>query len=271
VVASNKELDGGAVDALMQDVRYAGRSLVRARGFAIAAALALALGIGATTALFSVVWAVLLKPLPYHAPDRLVTILHGDEVNNPVSPADYLDLRGAARSFSAIGAAQAWSANLSADGRTERIPALQVSPRLFDILGVPAALGRVLTGPDDGRGDSHLVVIGHELWIRRFGADRAVIGKRVQLNGEGYTIVGVMPDAFRFAPFWQTQAELWVPLDLNPRRADRGGRSLRLFARLAEGVTLQAARAEMAVLNDRLVRAHPDTNRGLTTGVASLT
>jgi putative ABC transport system permease protein len=258
------------VDALLQDLRYAARSIVRARGFAVGATLALALGIGATTALFSVVWAVLLKPLPYHAPDRLVAILQGDDVSDPVSPADYLDLRRAARSFSGIAAAQAWSANVSAGGRTERIPALQVSPRLFDVLGVGPLMGHALHGPDDGGGDSHLVVIGHALWTRRFGADRAIVGKRVQLNGEQYTIVGVMPEAFRFAPFWQTQAELWVPLDLNRRRSDRSGRSLRLFARLADGVTLDAARAEIRVLNDRLVRMHPDTNRGLTAGVALL-
>ena len=258
------------MDALLQDLRYATRSLGRARSFTIAATLAFALGVGLTTALFSVVWAVLLKPLPYHDPDRLVVVLHGDEGNNPVSPADYLDLRRAARSFIAIAAAEAWSANLSAGSRTERIPALQVSPRLFEVLGVGAALGRTFNGPDDGSVDSHQAVIADTLWSRRFGADPAIVGQRVRLNGEQYTIVGVMPGAFRFAPFWQTQAELWVPLDLNARRADRAGRSLRLFARLADGVSLETARAEIRILNDRLVRAHPDTDRGLTTGVVSL-
>ncbi len=258
------------MDALLQDLRYAVRSLSRARGFTIAAAVALALGIGATTALFSVVWAVLLKPLPYHQPDRLVAILHGDDVNSPVSPADYLDLRREARSFASMAAAQAWSANLSSDGKAERIPALQVSPRLFDVLGVHAAIGRVLTGADDGDGDPYHVVIGHALWTRRFGGDPNIVGRRVRLNGDDYTIDGVMAGSFRFAPFWQTQAELWVPLDLRARRSDRPGRSLRVFARLADGVGLDAARAEIRVLNNRLVRSHPDTNRGLTTGVVLL-
>src|SRR6185436_7911429 len=108
-----RRLERKALDAFLQDLRYAARSVVRARGFVTAAVSALALGVGATTALFSVVWAVLLTPLPYASPDRLVIILHGDEVNNPVSPADYLDFRRAARSFSTIAAAQAWSANLS--------------------------------------------------------------------------------------------------------------------------------------------------------------
>ncbi len=259
------------MDAMLQDFRYAVRSLSRARAFAVASAVALALGIAATSALFSVVWAVLLKPLPYHDPDRLVAILHGEEVNSPVSPADYLDLRRAARSFASMAAAQAWSANLAGDGRAERVPALQVTPGLFHLLGVQPALGRVLIGTDDdGTGDALQVVIGHTLWTRRFGADPGIVGKRVRLNGEDYQIVGVMPESFRFAPFWQTEAELWVPLDLHARRTDRPGRSLRVFARLANGVTLDAARAEIRVLNDRLVQAHPDTNRGLTTGVALL-
>ncbi len=258
------------MDALVQDLRYAARTLARARGFSVAAMVALALGIGATTALFSVVWSVLLQPLPYQAPDRLVTILHGDDVNGPLSPADFLDFRRWSRSFSGMAPAQAWGANLSGDGRAERVPAMQVGSTLFAVLGVGAARGRTFAAGEDRPAAAHVTVIGHSLWTRRFGADPAIVGKRVRLNGELYTIVGVMPPDFRFAPFWQTAAELWVPLVLEDRRADRSGRSLRLFARLADGVTVDEARAEMRVLNDRLVRAHPDSNRGLTTGVMRL-
>jgi putative ABC transport system permease protein len=258
------------VDALVQDLRYAARTLARARGFTVAATTALALGIGATTALFSVVWAVLLQPLPYRAPDRLVTVLHGDEVNGPVSPADYIDFRRSSRSFSGMAAAQAWGANLSADGRAERVPAMQVGATMFDVLGVRAARGRTFTAAEKSPAGARVTVIAYGLWTRRFGADPAIVGRRVRLNGELYTIVGVMPPGFRFAPFWQTAAELWVPLVLEDRRADRGGRSLRVFARLADGVTLEQARAEMRVLNDRLVQAYPDSSRGLTTGVVTL-
>jgi hypothetical protein len=129
-----------SVDALLHDVRYALRSLGRARGFTTATVLALTLGVGATTALFAVLWAVLLRPLPYRSPDRLVTILHGDAVSAPVSPADYLDFRQHAHSFAGMAAAQSWGANLASDGRAERIPALQVTGGLFDVLGVGAEM-----------------------------------------------------------------------------------------------------------------------------------
>ncbi len=258
------------VDALLHDVRYALRSLGRARGFTTATVLALTLGVGATTALFAVLWAVLLRPLPYRSPDRLVTILHGDAVSAPVSPADYLDFRQHAHSFAGMAAAQSWGANLASDGRAERIPALQVTGALFDVLGVGAEMGRAIQAGDDEAGRSHVVVISHGLWTRRFGGDTGIVGRRVQLNGEPFTVVGVMPRRFRFAPFWQTQAELWVPLVLDPRRSDRSGRSLRLFARLADGVSVAQARSEMAVITARLAREYPDTNEGLTTGVMTL-
>ena len=258
------------VDALLHDLRYALRSLGRAPGFTTATALALTLGVGATTALFAVLWAVLLRPLPYRSPDRLVTILHGDAVSAPVSPADYLDFRQQSHSFAGMAAAQSWGANLASDGRAERIPALQVTGTLFDVLGVGAEMGRAIHAGDDEAGRSHVVVISHGLWTRRFGADVGIVGRRVQLNGEPFAIVGVMPPAFRFAPFWQTQAELWVPLVLDQRRSDRNGRSLRLFARLADGVSVAQARSEMAVITARLARAYPDTNEGLTTGVMTL-
>jgi putative ABC transport system permease protein len=258
------------VDALLHDVRYALRALGRARGFTVATVLALTLGVGATTALFAVLWAVLLRPLPYRSPDRLVTILHGDSVSAPVSPADYFDFRQQSHSFAGMAAAQAWGANLAANGRAERIPALQVTGTLFDILGVGAELGRAIQPGDDQAGQDHVAVLSHGLWTRRFGADPAIVGRQVQLNGEAFTVVGVMPPAFWFAPFWQTQAELWVPLALDQRKADRNGRSLRVFARLADGVSVAQARSEMAVITARLAHTYPASNEGLTTGVVTV-
>jgi putative ABC transport system permease protein len=258
------------VDALLHDVRYALRSLGRARGFTAATTVALTLGVGATTALFAVLWAVLLRPLPYRSPDRLVTILHGDTVSGPVSPADYLDFRQRARSFSGMAAAQAWGVNLASGGRAERIPAMQVTGTLFDLVGVGAELGRAIQSGDDEAGRDRVVVISHGLWTRRFGEDPAIVGRHVQLNGEVFTIVGVMPPAFRFAPFWQTQAELWAPLALEQRQSDRSARSLRVFARLADGVSLAQSRSEIAVLTAQLAKAYPATNEGLTTGVMTL-
>jgi putative ABC transport system permease protein len=258
------------VDHLASDLGHAVRGLARTPDYTLASALALTLGVGAVTALFTVLWAVLVRPLPYHDPDRLVTILHGDAVSAPVSPADYLDLRREARSFTDIAAAQAWDANLDADGRADRLPALQVSGTLFAVLGVPAAQGRTIDDADAETGRGHVAVISEALWVRRFGAAPGVVGRQIRLNGDAFTVVGVMPQSFRFAPFWQTEAELWVPLVLDTRRTDRGGRSLRLFARLKDGVALDQARAELQTLTSRLAAAYPDTDRGLTTGAVSL-
>jgi predicted permease len=257
------------VDRLAQDLRLAARALVRDRAFSAAAAVTLALGVGAVTTLAAVVAGVLLAPLPYRDPDRLVAVLHGQAVNSPVSPADFADLRRDARSFTDMAAAQAWGANLTAEGRTERVPALQVTGTLFDLLGVQPLIGRMVT-EGDAAADSRVAVLAHRLWVRRFGADRSILGRRLLINGEPHTVIGVMPPAFRFAPFWQTRAELWVPLPLADRAADRGGRSLRVFARLRDGVSLEAARAELQALTDRLARDWPATHTGLATGAVRL-
>ncbi len=242
---------------------------MRDRAFSSAAIATLALGVGAITALSAIVAGVLLAPLPYKDPDRLVAVLHGASVSSPVSPADFLDLRQSARSFTGMAAAQSWGANLAADGRTERVAALQVSGTLFEVLGTPPHLGRTIAEADVAS-DSRVVVLAHRLWTRRFGADPAVVGRSVQINGEGYQVIGVMPPAFRFAPFWQTRAEAWVPLSLTSRATDREGRSLRVFARLRDGVTIEAARAEVQAVNARLAADWPASNTGLTLGVEPL-
>lgn len=252
-----------------QDFRAAVRGLGRDRVFTVSAVLTLSLGVGAMTALAAVVAGVLLAPLPYARPDRLVAILHGRSVNAPVAPADFADIRLGARSFSEVAAAQAWGANLSAGGQTERVPALQVSGSLFRLLGVPPLSGRTVTAAD-ADGNARVAVIAHRLWVRRFGADPSIVGRGLLVNGEPYTVIGVMPPSFRFAPFWQTRAELWVPLALADRASDRTGRSLRLFGRLADGVTLEEARAELTVINARLVRDWPGSHTGLTTGAMRL-
>ena len=251
------------MDALVRDLRYAGRMLVREPGFTLLALLALALGIGATTAIFTVVDAVLLRPLPYASADRLVVVLHGPEASSPVSPADFADYRGNARSFERLSAAQAWSATIGGGERPERVSGLQVGADLFDLLGVPPLAGRTFVTGDDEPGRERVVVLGHGLWQRRFGADPSVVGRAIQLDGQPYVVVGVMPPGFRFAPFWQTRAEMWVPLSLAARRDDRAGRSLRLFGRLKNGVSVQQAQAEMTRIAAELERAYPGSNAGL--------
>jgi putative ABC transport system permease protein len=164
---------------MLNDLRYCLRSLANSPGFAALAILALALGIGANTAIFSVVNGVLLRPLAYADPDRLVVILHNGQ--DPVSPDDYLDWRRQSRSFEQMGAAQAWSATLTGRENAEALPAMQVSANLFSILGVPALYGRTFQTGEDQPAHSHVVVISYQLWQRRFGADPKIAGQQINL------------------------------------------------------------------------------------------
>ncbi len=253
---------------LWQEFRYCIRSLGKSPGFAVLAVLALALGIGANTAIFSVVNGVLLRPLAYGDPSRLVVILHAGQF--PASPADYLDWRKQARSFEQMGAAQVWSATLTGRNNAEELAGMQVSPNLFSLLGVPPFRGRTFEAGEDQPAHGHVAVLSYQLWQRRFGGDPATVGAQLTLNGESYTVAGVMPEPFRFAPFWATNTEVWVPLLLDKRLNDRGGRSLRIFARLKQGVPLQQAQSEIDVICRRLAELYPATNSNLTAQVVPL-
>ncbi len=141
---------------------------------------------------------------------------------------------------------------LSEGDRPERVRGLQLSADLLDVLGVPPLLGRTFITGEDQPGRDQVVVMSHALWQRRFGADPSVVGRTIALEGRPYTVVGVMPQGFRFAPFWVTRADVFTPLNLARRVDDRGGRSLRLFARLQDGVSVDQAQAEMTALARRL-------------------
>ncbi|MGE5144830.1 MAG: ABC transporter permease [Acidobacteriota bacterium] len=249
----------GSLSPFFQDVRYAGRLLRRSPGFAAVAVATLALGIGATTAVLSFVDAILLHPLPYADPERLVVLLHGGE--NPVSPANYLDWKARARSFEAMGAAELWSANLAGATPPEKVWALRMTAEVLPMLGVRPETGRFF-GP--GELGDHVAVISDGLWRRRFGSDPAILGRTIPMNGEPYTIVGVMPPGFVFAPFWATRSEIWAPLDLRPRASNREGSSLRVFARLRARASVASARQEMASVAAELERQFPGTNRNVT-------
>ncbi|HUE21052.1 MAG TPA: ABC transporter permease [Bryobacteraceae bacterium] len=244
------------------------RILVKSPGFALATVLVLALGIGANTAIFSVVYSVLLKPLPYRDPARLVVALH--EGRYPVSPADFLDYRAQVHAFDQLAAAQAWGGSLAGADKAEEIPGLQVTANLFTTLGVAPLLGRTFARGEDQPGTPRVLVIGYALWQRQFAGSPAVIGKTIQLTDRDYTIVGVMPPQFQFAPFWQTQAEMWTPLVLGDRVTDRAGSSLRLFARLSAGTSVAQAQAQMDTVARRLAAAYPKTNTNLGIQVVSL-
>ncbi|HMH08728.1 MAG TPA: ABC transporter permease, partial [Terriglobales bacterium] len=249
------------MQTLLRDFRHAMRQWLKNPGFTAVAVITLALGIGANTAIFSVVNAILLRPLPYKDDSRLVVILH--KGRNPVAPANFIDWRSQNHVFERMGAAEYWTPNLTGTDNPEKLWALHVTPDIFPILGVQPLLGRVFLPEEQEAGKEREVVLSYPLWQSHFGGDANVLGRSVVLNGEKYTVVGVMPREFKFAPFWATKTELWAPLALGARLTDRGGGSLRVFARLKPGVTLTNAQAEMTAITSRLEGEFPGTNQDL--------
>jgi putative ABC transport system permease protein len=210
---------------LREHVRYALRGLLRSPGFTAVAVIALALGIGANTAIFSVVNAVLLRPLPYRDSGRLVVAderhLTGPEVGN-VSPANFLDWREQNRVFDLFSAAFLWGGTLTGRGEAEQLSGLQVTSNLFTLLGAQAERGRTFLLEEGQPGAKRVLVLSHRLWQRRFGSDPHIVGQAVTLSGETYTVVGVMPAGFRFPPYWATRAELWTPMPVSPAFGEVG-------------------------------------------------
>jgi putative ABC transport system permease protein len=253
---------------LKADLRYSLRTLRKDPAYAAITILLLALGIGANSAIFSVAHSVLLRPLPYLHPEQLVVTLHGG--NLPVSPADYLDYKKNVTAFGQMEAAQAWGANLTGGDRPEHIPGIQVTANMMQLLGVAPSLGRSFLPEEEHAGASKVLLLSHDLWRNRFGSDRNVVGREVLLDRVPYKVIGVMPSGFRFAPFWATRAQMWVPLVLDTRVDDRGGRSLRVFARLKSGVSIAQAQSEMDAIAKRLADRYPQTNAKLGISVVPL-
>ena len=244
-----------------QDLRYGVRGLLRTRGFTITALVALGLGIGGTSAIFSVVDAVLLEPLPLGNADRIVAILHRHD--NPVAPANFLDWKRESTSFERMGAAEYWTPTLTEDGPADRIQALRLTVDALAIAGVHPALGRLFAAGEDQPGRDMEAVLSWGLWQRRFAGDRSILGRAIQMDGRPYIVVGVMPERFDFPMFWAHDVQLWAPLALGTRSSDRGGQSLRVLARLKPDVSLNQARAEIAGITASLERAFPGTNRNV--------
>lgn len=252
----------------LAEIRYAIRGFLRNPGFAATALLVLAIGIGANTAVFSVVYSVLLKPLNYRDPGRLVVAL-GDG-GDGVSPADYLDYRSQAASFEQLEAAQGWGGEIQTPDHAELITAMQVSSGMFSMLGVAPERGRVFQPGDNQPGAPPVLVISHALWQRQFGADPDLVGRAIRIDNSPVTVIGIMPPDFQFAPFWLTHAQMWAPLNLAPRANDRSGRSLRVFGRLRPGVSIDRARAQLAGIARRLASLYPESNKGVGVQVTPL-
>jgi predicted permease len=247
-------------DVLRQDLRFAARTLGRSPGFTATAILVTALGVGATTATFSITDHVLVRPLPFAEADRLVKLWESPPgySRNELSPANYRDWKAMSASFEGMAAFHTLSANLVGEGDPERLDGAAVGADLLSLLGARAALGRIFTAADDQAGAPGTLLLSHGLWNRRFGGDPAVVGRKVLLDDAPYTVIGVMPRGFHFP---SRDTELWTTMRLEARAfEDRGDTYLQAIGRLKRGVSLEAARADMRLVAARLERQYPKEN-----------
>jgi putative ABC transport system permease protein len=262
------------METLWQDLRYGARMLFKTPGFTLIAVLTLALGIGANTAIFSVVNRVLLFRLPYKDAGRLVMVWGSNPQQGAdidlVSPADLADWRTQNTVFEDLAATNDAPYNLTGMGEPESLIGYSLAANFFQVAGVQPALGRAFTPEEDRAGAPGVVVLSHRLWRRRFGSDLNALGRSVTLNGAPYTVIGVMPAGFQHPQ----RAELWTPLRLNSLDAnqanDRSFRFLRVVGRLKPGVTIEQAQGEMSRVALRLAEQHPDSNAGQGVKIVSL-
>jgi putative ABC transport system permease protein len=249
---------------MFNDLRYAFRQLIKSPGFAAVTILTLALGIGACTAIFSVVNAVLLRPLDYPDPSSLVVIRETQLPEFPefsVSPPNYLDWEKQTKSYKNLAAYSGSRINLTGDGEPQQLIGVKATAHYFDVYGIKPALGRTFLPEEDAPGKNHVVVLSYPFWQRVFGGAADVVGRSIQLNGEPYTVVGVAPLDFGSA----SKVDAWMPMAFKPDETAndaRGGHYLNVVGRLRTGVTVAQAEAELKVLAAQLAAQYPDSNKG---------
>jgi putative ABC transport system permease protein len=267
------------IEDLAQDLRYGLRTLRKSPGFTAVAALTLALGIGANTAIFSIVNASLLRPLPYEDPDRLVVIwgTHPQVGREEASLPDFVDWREQSQSFERMAATTGWSFSLTGGEEPERLIGAYITADFFPLLRMKPVLGRGFLPEEFQPGARLVVVLSHGLWQRRFGSRSDLVGRSITLNGRDYTVVGIAPNHFRLpnsiAPNQfrlPSSAELWLPVTWEPAQADRRGDYLAVIGRLKPGVNITQARAEMNTITARLEQQYPQTNAGWGADMAPL-
>ena len=260
------------MDSLLKDLRYAARSLMRRPAFTAVAVITLALGIGANTAIFSVVHGVLLEPLPYPESDRLVALRQAKLPAQPdtqVAPGNFLEWQRQNTTFASVAAYRTVSYNLTGDGNPERLLAGRVSIGLFKLLGAQPLLGRDFLAKEDQPGREKVVIVSEGLWARRFGSDANILGKALKLDGEDFAVIGVMPAAFRLPD--QRERELWTPIAFKDNeRALYQARYIDAIGRLKPEASLAQAQSEMTTIAARLAQEHPDANTGWTITVKPL-
>jgi putative ABC transport system permease protein len=251
------------MDTLRQDIAYSLRRLRQAPAFTLVAVATLALGIGANGAIFSVVNAVLLRPLPFEEADRLVRVsmTWKGRSTSVYSPQNFLDVEAAAHSFESLAAYDEAGVTLTGRGRPARLRGATVSVRFFDLLRVRPAQGRAFEAGESEPGHTRVAVLGHRLWRERFGGAPDIVGQTIQLNREPHTVIGVAPAGFAFPE----AAEIWTPIEYDARfrSQSRGAWYLGAVGRLAPGVGVEHARQEVATIHDRLARDYPDANEGV--------
>src|SRR5262245_26922296 len=243
------------MQTLLQDLRYGARMLLKKPGFTLIAVLTLSLGVGANTAIFSVVNGVLLRPLPYKEPGRLVRVYSEFPTMNLrkfwVSPPEYWDIQKEAKSWEAIGAWSAGGANVATTGEPIRVTSTSITRSLIETLGVQPALGRNFTPEEDLAGGANATIIAHSLWQRAFGGQPDIIGKQLRINARPFTVVGVMPQGYVFPPGANDPVDVWTPFQFDPANpGGRGNHFLNLIGRLKPGATVEQARSEMLTLED---------------------
>jgi predicted permease len=259
--------------AFAHDLKHAVRLLVRQPGITVIAVVTLALGIGANAAIFSAVDAILLRPLPYDEPDRLVMVWEKRPaegvLDNLVAAADYLDWARMNVTFDSMAALAQTTRDLTGDGDPTRIGTGEVTPGFFDVFHVRPLLGRTFEAGEGIEGRNRVVILGHGLWQRRFGSDPAIVGRTITLNGVSHEVVGVLPATFEFA---DRTLEMWTPLAFQgtPEPPNRTSHNFFVYARMKPGVGVQQARGEMDYLGSQLSKQYPETNEGHGIWVASL-
>ena len=261
------------IESLWQDVRCGLRMLRKNAGFAMVAVLTLALGIGANTAIFSVIHAVLLSPLPYDHPDRITLVRESNPSKGfeqfSVSPPNYMDWKNAAGAFEQMASMSRGQFSYTGGAEPERLVGARVAASFFSVLGAQPELGRTFLPDDDVVGKAGVVVLSHGLWTQHFGSDPQVIGKSLTLDGESYRVIGVMRNGFQFP----RGVQLWLPSEFDERSLSpraRGAHYLTVIARLKPGASIDQAQAEMVAISKRLEQLYPNTNTGWTSKVVAL-
>src|SRR6185369_13923862 len=262
---------GETMDAFLSDIRYAVRNLIKRPGFTLIAVLTLGIGIGANTAIFSSIYALLLKPLQFPELDRVVAIWDKlpsrGVLHNEVTMANYLDWQSQTQSFEQLALYRWLNANLTGGDAPERVQGFLVTANFLDVTGIKPLMGRNFTAEENQAGKSRVAIISYSLWQRRFGADPDILNKTLTINNFAYSVIGVMPEHFNYPH----DGEVWAPIDLTPQVvSNRQLHTYYVIGRLKPGASIQSAQSEIDSVTARLEQQYPETNTGLGATVYTL-